>query len=240
MLDGADAHLPAPWVGVPVYERSQHPAPHSIAFGSIVGDPRPHRGERVGKALGVPAPIHQRTNQKRVSRREPLGRRFVSRGKPTVAQPRHPSEPSVRAAASDPQRDAARLDGAPASAHKARPWLAPMAFLDPVDPSSEGLLWPGCVGFCIVARAATSPTLLLLPSWMPQEKSESGTQRPIRMPVVREDAAVGVCSGAALVLAVADLSISLCDASSRPGVLVRRSARWRLLLLRLASVVSRF
>ena len=37
-----------------------------------------------------------------------------------------------------------------------------------------------------VARAATSPTLLLLPSWMPEEKSGSGTQRPIRMPVVRE------------------------------------------------------
>jgi hypothetical protein len=40
--------------------------------------------------------------------------------------------------------------------------------------------------FPFVARAATSPTLLLLPSWMPEEKSESGTQRPIRMPVVRE------------------------------------------------------
>jgi hypothetical protein len=32
-------------------------------------------------------------------------------------------------------------------------------------------------GFSIVARAATSPTLLLLPWWMPEEKSESGTQR---------------------------------------------------------------
>ena len=41
-----------------------------------------------------------------------------------------------------------------------------MAFFDPVDPSTESLLWPGRVGFRIVARAATSPTLLLLPSWM--------------------------------------------------------------------------
>ena len=29
-----------------------------------------------------------------------------------------------------------------------------MAFFDPVDPSTESLLWPGRVGFCIVAAAA--------------------------------------------------------------------------------------
>jgi hypothetical protein len=114
------------------------PAPHSIAFGSIVGDPRPHRGERVGKALGVPAPIHQRTSQKRVSRSEPLGRRFVIRGKPAVAQPRHPSEPSVRAPASDPQRDAARLDG-------------PRRQLIKPDPGS--LQWPSSIPSIRVPRA---------------------------------------------------------------------------------------
>ena len=126
-----------------MYERSQHPAQHSITFGSIVVDPRPHRGERVGRALGVPAPIHQRTSQKRVSRSEPLGRRVVSRGKPAVAQPRHPEA----SPASEPQLPIHKgtppgLDRATASAHKARPWLAPMAFLDPVDPTTEGLLWP--------------------------------------------------------------------------------------------------
>ena len=29
-----------------------------------------------------------------------------------------------------------------------------MAFFDPVDPSTESLLWPGRVGFCIVADRA--------------------------------------------------------------------------------------
>ena len=38
--------------------------------------------------------------------------------------------------------------------------------------------------FFLIARGAKSPTLLLLPSWIPKEKS--GAQRPIRMPVVRE------------------------------------------------------
>jgi hypothetical protein len=36
-----------------------------------------------------------------------------------------------------------------------------MAFFDPVDPSTESLLWPGRVGFCIVAHAATWPSLPL-------------------------------------------------------------------------------
>ena len=35
-----------------------------------------------------------------------------------------------------------------------------MAFFDPVDPSTESLLWPGRVGFCIVAGAALSARLL--------------------------------------------------------------------------------
>jgi hypothetical protein len=37
-----------------------------------------------------------------------------------------------------------------------------MALLDPVDPRTKGLLWPGCVGFCIVAGAPTRAPLLLL------------------------------------------------------------------------------
>jgi hypothetical protein len=38
-----------------------------------------------------------------------------------------------------------------------------MAFIDPVDPSTESLLWPGRVGFCIVAIRKLSCGLLLLP-----------------------------------------------------------------------------
>ena len=29
-----------------------------------------------------------------------------------------------------------------------------MVFFDPVDPSTESLVWPGRVGFCIVAEGA--------------------------------------------------------------------------------------
>ena len=36
-----------------------------------------------------------------------------------------------------------------------------MAFFDPVDPSTESLLWPGRVGFCIVAAPAMRVWLLL-------------------------------------------------------------------------------
>jgi hypothetical protein len=36
-----------------------------------------------------------------------------------------------------------------------------MAFFDPVDPSTESLLWPGRVGFCIVAQRAVMARLLL-------------------------------------------------------------------------------
>ena len=197
MLDGADAHLPAQWVGIPLYERSQHPAPHSIAFGSIVGDPRPHRGERVGKALGVPAPIHQRTSQKRVSRSEPLGRRFVSRGKPAVAQPRHPSEPSVRAPASDPQRDAARLDGPP------RQLIKP-------DPGS--LQWPSSIPSIRVPRACCGrrlrlphrrqtgdglPTAALVASCAPEQKSRNVADRAATRLVVRATSSDAVGSSAA-------------------------------------------
>ena len=32
----------------------------------------------------------------------------------------------------------------------------PIAFFDPVDPSTESLLWPGRVGFCLVADRALS------------------------------------------------------------------------------------
>ena len=40
-------------------------------------------------------------------------------------------------------------------------WLAPIASFGPVDPSTESLLWPGCVGFCIVAVRAIGKLLLL-------------------------------------------------------------------------------
>ena len=52
-----------------------------------------------------------------------------------------------------------------------------MAFLDPVDPSTEGLLWPGCVGFCIIATPATNPALPLLPPQGPEQKPDVRHER---------------------------------------------------------------
>ena len=89
----------------PVYERSRHPLrTRSRSARSLVT-----HVHIVASALGKPSASLPRSTsaraKKRVSRSEPLGRRVVRRGKPVVAQPRHPSEPSVRAEASDPQRD---------------------------------------------------------------------------------------------------------------------------------------
>ena len=47
-----------------------------------------------------------------------------------------------------------------------------MAFFDPVDPSTESLLWPGRVGFCIVAHGAVS---LKLPLSVPSGSDASMT-----------------------------------------------------------------
>ncbi|MGB0098433.1 MAG: hypothetical protein WBP81_38575 [Solirubrobacteraceae bacterium] len=46
-----------------------------------------------------------------------------------------------------------------------------MAFFDPVDPSTESLLWPGRVGFCIVAAAGPGAALPLSLSARPKGKS---------------------------------------------------------------------
>jgi hypothetical protein len=45
-----------------------------------------------------------------------------------------------------------------------------MAFFDPVDPSTESLLWPGRVGFCIVAAPAAPPGLPLELAGGPERK----------------------------------------------------------------------
>ena len=52
--------------------------------------------------------------------------------------------------------------------------------------------------FPFVARAARSPAVLLLPSRMPEEKSEPGVHRPIRMPVVRGSGSAGLSFGVGL------------------------------------------
>jgi hypothetical protein len=81
-----------------------------------------------------------------------------------------------RAAAGDPTRGAPRprrKSTAPGAQREHESWL-----------HARSPPLPLC------RRAATSPTLLLLPSWMPEEKSESGTQRPIRMPGVRGTSSV--------------------------------------------------
>ena len=46
-----------------------------------------------------------------------------------------------------------------------------MAFFDPVDPSTESLLWPGRVGFCIVAHAGLVAALPLCLRARPERKS---------------------------------------------------------------------
>ena len=51
----------------------------------------------------------------------------------------------------------------------------PMAFFDPVDPSTESLMWPGRVGFCLVAAAATRIWLLLQVPAGPEQKWTTGT-----------------------------------------------------------------
>ena len=45
-----------------------------------------------------------------------------------------------------------------------------MAFFDPVDPSTESLLWLGRVGFCIVADAGLIAALPLSLSARPMRK----------------------------------------------------------------------
>jgi hypothetical protein len=61
-----------------------------------------------------------------------------------------------------------------------------MAFFDPVDPSTESLLWPGRVGFCIVAELVARRRLLLFGSAVTEQKREGGGQSRQRRPVVRE------------------------------------------------------
>jgi len=50
-----------------------------------------------------------------------------------------------------------------------------MAFFDPVDPSTESLLWPGRVGFCIAAARGASDRLPL--SLFASQKRKSNRRR---------------------------------------------------------------
>ena len=55
-----------------------------------------------------------------------------------------------------------------------------MAFFDPVDLSTESLLWPGRLGFCFVARAATTEPLLLRVLAGQKEQPDRGSWRQPR------------------------------------------------------------
>ena len=50
MLRGTDAQLLPKRVPISVQERREHFIEDSIGLGTIFGDPRPHRGEGVGKS----------------------------------------------------------------------------------------------------------------------------------------------------------------------------------------------
>ena len=60
-----------------------------------------------------------------------------------------------------------------------------MAFFDPVDPSTESLLWPGCVGFCIVADTGLVAALPLCLSAGPKQKSLTVADRAATRLLVR-------------------------------------------------------
>jgi hypothetical protein len=69
-----------------------------------------------------------------------------------------------------------------------------MAFFDPVDPSTESLLWPVRVGFCLVATPAMGSTLLLRLAGGPEQKRSRHPIEPATWPVLREGSTVAAAS----------------------------------------------
>ena len=88
-----------------------------------------------------------------------------------------------------------------------------MAFFDPVDPSTESLMWPGRVGFCLVAPAATSSAMLPL---LAAGSEQKWTAAPCRS---RRGASSFV---------VAEVSIASERAARRVGRVRRRGSEARL------------
>ena len=111
VLSGADAELGSKLVGISVQERSQDVAKDPVALGAIAGNPGPHRGERIGKALRVAAAIFEHARQAVTGFGEAVRRRVVGGGKPAVSGPRDPAQSGARAPTADPQRYGASLPG---------------------------------------------------------------------------------------------------------------------------------
>ena len=91
-----------------VQHRREHVAQDAILIDAILGDPGPHRGERIGEALRVPPTVLELARQALPCFREADRRRVVGGGEPAVSGTRDPAQPGARAPAADPQRDAAR------------------------------------------------------------------------------------------------------------------------------------
>ena len=101
MLHGPDADLPAKLVGIALQEWSQDVGEDSIALGLILRDPGPHRGERVGKGVRIPASLLELARQQRSRRRRTRPAsccrpRRASRRPPSQLEPARLSIPSSR------------------------------------------------------------------------------------------------------------------------------------------------
>ena len=119
VLRGTDADLRAKLVGISPQERGQDVGEHAIALRPILRHPGPHRRERVGEAVRVPARVLERACQRGAGGGEALRRRVVGGGEPAVTRPRDASEarrssPSFRSTAgcpAGPARARRRTDG---------------------------------------------------------------------------------------------------------------------------------
>src|SRR5271155_3194037 len=83
-----DADLRAKLVGISSQNWSQDVGEHAITLRPILRYPGPHRRERVGKAVGFPPVVRERTLQGTAGVGEPLRRRVVRGRKPAVTRPR--------------------------------------------------------------------------------------------------------------------------------------------------------
>src|SRR5439155_20810388 len=109
VLSRADAELASKLVGISVQEGREDVAEHSIALGAIFGDPGPHRGKSIGKALRVAAALFELACQAAASFGESVRRRVIRGGKPAVSGTRDPTQSGLRAPAPDPESYTALL-----------------------------------------------------------------------------------------------------------------------------------
>jgi hypothetical protein len=75
---------------------------------------------------------------------------------------------------------------------KARPWLAPLALLDPVDPSTEGWLWPGCVSFCNVESSADKGEARPRALDQPGHHAWRSTSKPVPLEKLSQQARIAI------------------------------------------------